>query len=107
MRKTVKWNGKKVDVETDTITITQEMDEEAFVHLEKADKSKKYAKQLKAHIEKQMQLDHADNLCHTIRGSLIPYALLQPGGRVERLLRKCGLLEPKFLEGYDFSQGSH
>jgi hypothetical protein len=37
----------------------------------------------------------------------VAHALTNPGGNVERILRKRGFLVPELTSGYDFSEGSH
>ena len=40
-------------------------------------------------------------------GGVIPFALTNPGGRVEHILRKRGFLEPEMIKEYDFKTGSN
>ena len=71
--------------------------QDALKALDKADKSAKYAKQLKVKI---FDGEQRDPTIDALR-SLLAYARAHPGGRVERVMRKSG-----FLEGVGISHWS-
>jgi hypothetical protein len=89
-----------------TIKITEQGSNDALAALLKTDKSAPYAKRLKARLV-NYRGGTGDEMLDALRGSAIPYALVNPGGHIERILRKRGFLTPKLTSGYDFSEGSH
>jgi hypothetical protein len=89
-----------------TIRITEQGSNDALSALSKADRSARYAKWLKARLV-SYRGGTGDAMLDALRGSLIPFALVNPGGHIERILRKRGFLTPELTSGYDFRTGSH
>jgi hypothetical protein len=89
-----------------TIKITEQGGNDALAALSKADKSAAYAKRLKARLV-NYRSGTGDAMLDALRGAVIPHALVNPGGHVERILRKRGFLTPELTSGYDFRTGSH
>jgi hypothetical protein len=88
-----------------TITITQQGAADALAALEKADKSAAHAKRLKARLISYHGT--GDAMLDALRGAVIPYALVNPGGHAERILRKRDMLTEEITRGYDFRTGSN
>jgi hypothetical protein len=77
------------------ITITQQGTDDALAALDKADKSAAYAKRLKARLVSCHGT--GDAMLDALRGAVIPYALVNPGAHVERILRKLDMLTPESI----------
>jgi hypothetical protein len=90
----------------DAMDLDEAAGAEALRCLERADGDEKYAKWLGEQIKLRWRnLDPTDHFVIYFIGFHIPYALTNPGGRIERELKKCGLLDPDFVKSLnlDFS----
>jgi hypothetical protein len=76
-----------------TVKITEQGSKDALASLSKADKSERYAKWLKAQL---VAYHHpARNPTLDALRVLIAFALVNPGGHIERILRKRGFMTPE------------
>ena len=87
-----------------TIKTTPSETKKAIAALKRADNDAGYAKDLKARL---IAAPPGKNEMLDALRVLVAHALTNPGGNVERILRKRGFLVPEITSWVDFSEGSH
>jgi len=99
------------DAETaETIHVDDAKIEVAIGCLRRAAGDRRYAKWLGRHVKAGMVDFDPHGLAATFLVAFIPRALTDPGGNIEAILKKCGLLDPDFIKSLnlDFSgMGQH
>jgi hypothetical protein len=87
-----------------TIKTTPSETKKAIAALKRADNDAGYAKDLKARL---IAAPPGKNEMLDALRVLVAHALTNPGGNVERILRKRGFLVPEITSWVDCSEGSH
>ena len=96
--------GKGTNMKEIAAKTTLSGTKKATAALKRADKDAGYAKDLKARL---IAAPPGKNQMLDALRVMVAHALTNPGGNVERILRKRGFLVPEITSGFDFGEGSH